>query len=308
MNIGFILPNNLNKIGTRHFYLLEINEMIKQGHTITPIPVNTFNYPTPGNKGIFKKIDFVIAHYPQMGIYADRLGKPFGTIYHGPTESLKSVFEELNKMDNCKWIGYECDYNKKMLEDWNIKKDLTYWIPVVDTSLFIRKEPLGDRVLCGSRHIRMKGIDVAIKAYDDIWCFGDGDDKEYTELLHSISKNTHFTGRLKHDGLKELFEKGWLYLFPSTTSFKTTTINKTDGIPTVIQEALAMGLQVIASPIGGVPEIKHIHLCEPNVEKIKDMIDKVPKKLNEEGMKYIHEGFNPKICVNKMLKDIEDYL
>lgn len=309
MNIGFILPSNEKKMDTRHFYKLEMEEMKKRGHTISELPITLFNYPNLKMRKYIRDIDFVIAHYPQMGIYANILNKPFGVIYHGPTESLRETFEAIDSMDNCKWIASECKYNEDMLLSWKIKKDLKYWVPVVNTNLFTRKsELIGDKVICGSRLIRMKGIHHAIKSYDGIWCFGDSQDILYIDYLKSLSTKTNFTGHLSHHKLRDLFEDGWLYLFPSTLCTKENPQNKTDGIPTVIQEALAMGLQVIASPIGGISEIKHIHLCEPDDIKIKEMIDSIPKELNKKGMDYIHNEFNPKICVDRMLKDIMDYL
>jgi glycosyltransferase involved in cell wall biosynthesis len=309
MNIGFVLPANKKKMNTRFFYQLEMDEMKRRGHQITELPVNLFTYPNLYKKKFIRDIDFVIAHYPQMGIYANYLNKPFGTIYHGPTDALKPVFEDLDTMNNCKWIACECFYNESMLRNWGIKKDLKYWVPVVDTELFKKKkDKVGDKVICGSRLIRMKGIHHAIGAYDGIWCYGDSNDTSYVNYLMGLSGNTHFTGKLSHIELRDLLEDGWLYLFPSTECTKENQQSKTDGIPTVIQEALAMGLQVIASPIGGIPEIKHIHLCEPEVDKLKEAIANIPRELNKNGMDYIHNEFNPKVCVDRMLKDIEDYL
>ena len=281
MKIGLTIPLGQYKLSTRHFYRLEMKSLIKFGHDVILIPE------------------------PLLDSYkVQRLDIPFCIIYYGINPNKRNLTEEINSLSNCKFIASETDKASNMLKEWGITKPITKWIPPVDINIFQHSEPLGDNIICGSRLTAIKGIDKAIQATDgNIDVFGDSDNIEYIKYLKSLSDNTRFHGMLNPYELRDLFSKNWLYLYPSIIASN----GRMDGIPTIIQEALAMGLQVIASPIGGITELKHIHFVESDPSKIKEKIMCVPRELNKEGIKYVRDNFSPEICVKSLLKDIKDY-
>jgi glycosyltransferase involved in cell wall biosynthesis len=306
MNIGMTVPSNPKKLLTRYFYELETAELRRQGHKVRWLPLAYIGTALTKDSPRIKKLDFIVCHFLEMGINAAKLEKPFCAIYHGPNPLKERLAKKLETIDNCKFIGYEADYHRMMLENWGItKKPIKYVIPPVNVDLFTREKELGNRVLCGSRLIPVKGIDVAINAVNDIWVYGNGDPK-YVEQLREISNKATFVGQLGHKQLKDFLEEGYLYLFPGISSPQVA--GRTDGMPTAVQEAMAMELQVIASPVGAIPELPTVHLVEPDPKLIRKKMEEIPKERNIKGRNFIRKNFAPKIVIDKLIKDIEEVI
>jgi len=83
----------------------------------------------------------------------------------------------------------------------------------------------------------------------ELWIAGDEYEEDYTETVKrdlessSIKKNVKFLGW--RDDIPELLVRADLLIHPS----------KDEGVPNIIQEAMYMGCPVLASDVGGVPEI-----------------------------------------------------
>jgi glycosyltransferase involved in cell wall biosynthesis len=157
------------------------------------------------------------------------------------------------------------------------------------------------KIVAGGRLIPKKGLGRIIPHLDNLTIFGIGD---MLEDLKKMNKTTTFTGWLDGQGLKNLFEESWLYLFPAIQ----TSDGDSDGIPNTIKEAMLMQLQIIASPIAGIPELKNIHLLDDWTYKgIHKAIDEIPHEPNVRGEQEIREIYNPQICVERLLKAIDKY-
>ena len=69
--------------------------------------------------------------------------------------------------------------------------------------------------------------------------------KRYTETL-GIKKDVHFLGYVRDEvELSRLYQDSDVFILPSYT----------EGVPKVILEAMANGLPVVATSVGGIPEI-----------------------------------------------------
>ncbi len=115
-----------------------------------------------------------------------------------------------------------------------------------------------DRFIKAIYELKKSGVEVKAEVY--------GDGFEY-ENLKSLM------GKYRQEDLPEIFSRAFALVVPSIR----TKEGDTDGIPTVIYEAMAFGRPVIASSIAGIPEvIEHDEtgiLVEPdNVEAIAEAI------------------------------------
>jgi glycosyltransferase involved in cell wall biosynthesis len=70
------------------------------------------------------------------------------------------------------------------------------------------------------------------------------------ELAKSSLKRYSFLGSRSHDVVKEWMNRSFLLCAPSITA----TTGDSEGLPTVVNEAAAMGLPVVASIHAGIPE------------------------------------------------------
>lgn len=180
-----------------------------------------------------------------------------------------------------------------------------------------RNYPL--RLLYAGRIVQEKGIETAINAVSilskkgfeiNLTVLGRGDSK-YVNNLKKLSKhlsinNQVFFHAYIHRKKMPMFLKDFdILLSPS---------NIADSMPRIIQEAMASGLVVIGSNIGGIPEIiqdKYNGLLAPPddpdawAERIIYLIDhpKNFKKFAIAGRKTIEEHFT----FTKMLDKLEDY-
>jgi len=113
----------------------------------------------------------------------------------------------------------------------------------------------GRRLVCVSRLSREKGIDVLVDAMaqveDRSVCLTVvGDGPEYAALLAQrdrlgLAKRVDFVGRRDHDEIPR-----WM-----AAADAVVLSSRTEGHPNVLVEALASGRPVVATRVGGVPEI-----------------------------------------------------
>lgn len=264
-----------------------------------------------------KKVDFFICHHAQSAKFVYRTGKPFMVICHAD-DIWRDNAKELShyaSSKNCKGIGYVSSYHKKKLIEWGIDKDKLIDTPVViDFDQFKRTKPLGDYVSTGGRFSWEKGYEYAAKAVPDIKIYGkwqysfEDYVKRVKEFAHSQAE---FLGYLEPDKLTELLNNSWLYMYTGVDGYNDNDIpiNAADGIPTTIKEALAMELQVIATPVKGTIDYKdHVKMIEnpKDVQSIKDAINELPKKRNVAGRDFVRKTYNTKRFTNNIEPTILD--
>jgi len=97
----------------------------------------------------------------------------------------------------------------------------------------------------------------------------------YLDTLKQIAKdlkvNATFFGRVDNTKVHELYQKSKIYVLPS----------KSEGMPLTIPEALACGAVVMASRVGGIPDILEDRFLFDNyqqfIHKLRKIIAKLPK-------------------------------
>jgi len=295
MNIGYgVLDHPIHK--ARTWIPLEIEEFRRRGHHVVPIARGRENEL----RQEIRNLDFIVCHFSKRAMQIRRLGVPFGIISHarGIWINNGEWLKGASIHPKCKWVGYISNYHKDIYNKWGIDKPLIHTPVSINTELFKRTKPIGDKVLCGARHIAKKGLDIAIKAYPNIYCWGEG---PLTSKLKTISNKTTFTGWLSNDELIELMNDSWLYVFPGIK----LPNGDMDGQPTTIKEAMAMELQIISTPIAGTAELPHIHFVNADVNEVRDKIQSIKHESNISGRDYVLKNFHPSIIVDNILEAIE---
>lgn len=119
------------------------------------------------------------------------------------------------------------------------------------------------RVLAAGRFVRTKGFDVLIQAVDvlrnknidmHVTLAGDGPLRNFLEseaARLNLKKNVSFAGFVSYDQMSDYFLKTDLFVMPSVVASN----GDRDGLPTVILEALAHGVPVVASDVCGISEV-----------------------------------------------------
>lgn len=122
-------------------------------------------------------------------------------------------------------------------------------------------EPI--QVITVGRLIEKKGIAYAIQSIDKIVksgkfinysVIGDGELRGDLERLieeRDLKEHVHLLGWKTHDEVIRLLESAHILIAPSVT----TKDGDQEGIPNAIKEAMAMGLPVIGTQHGGIPEL-----------------------------------------------------
>lgn len=109
------------------------------------------------------------------------------------------------------------------------------------------------RLITVCRLVNWKGVDGIIEMVSqlpntDLLIVGDGPEREtLTKLVvqKGISDRVHFTGNLPHEGVMAALKTADLFVLNSIY----------EGLPHVLLEALAMGVPIVATRIGGTPEV-----------------------------------------------------
>lgn len=186
------------------------------------------------------------------------------------------------------------------------KKDI-YVIPNgVDSSIF--KEPKtkkghnGTKIIYVGSLLPIKGIKYLIKAmkilhskYPDLHLtiIGDGDDRRNLELMvheYALIQNISFVGKVSHKDIPQWLCKNDIFVLPSNS----------EGVPNVLLEAMAVGLPIIATNVGGIPDIiinkRNGYLVEP--ESPQEIAEKIQYLISNPQMRKIISK-NNKIDIQK---------
>ncbi len=178
-----------------------------------------------------------------------------------------------------------------------------------------RQQHAGKKViLFVGRLAEVKGLEFLLSAFktilssrEDVVLLLVGDGPEGDALISlskelDIDKNTEFMGEIPHDDLGMFLSIADIFVLPSLS----------EGDPHVIKEAMAFGLPIIASRVGGIPEIlaegRNGLLIEPG--NPDDLAGKLEMLLSDEEMRTRIGGNNLNECekyyLDNILGDIED--
>ncbi|WP_029733489.1 glycosyltransferase family 4 protein [Deferrisoma camini] len=118
-----------------------------------------------------------------------------------------------------------------------------------------RERPRGSRhrLLTVCNLVPGKGVDVVIRAVAglepeaELWVAGDGPERPHLEALArglGLEARVRFLGRVPHEEMPRLYAEASLFCLAS----------RAEGCPNVVLEALASGVPVVATRVGGIPE------------------------------------------------------
>ncbi len=131
---------------------------------------------------------------------------------------------------------------------------------------FTEKKGLANLIRAG-RRLALDGIQVHLYGYGDL-------QDEYHSLIAELGvTNVHVHGPVDgRESMLEIFRQHDLFICPSVRAAD----GDMDGIPTVLMEAMASGLPVLASPISGIPDLVSDEvtglLCEAEADAIAERI------------------------------------
>jgi glycosyltransferase involved in cell wall biosynthesis len=124
-------------------------------------------------------------------------------------------------------------------------------IEVIPNGVELSKEiASGRNILFVGRLHKVKGLEYLfmalkkIKKYPPLLIVGEGqENKELKRISHG--SNIQFVGAVSHSDVKKLMLKSKFLVLPSLS----------EGLPNVILEAMSVGLPVVATKVGGIPDI-----------------------------------------------------
>ena len=111
----------------------------------------------------------------------------------------------------------------------------------------------GNSVLYVGRLVKGKGVEYLISAMkscpdEKLVIVGDGAERRNLELLAKNMTNVNFVGEVPPERVSDYLQRARMFVLPSVS----------EGSPNVILEAMALGVPVIATAVGGIPDlIKH---------------------------------------------------
>ncbi|MHA2284049.1 MAG: glycosyltransferase family 4 protein, partial [Promethearchaeota archaeon] len=173
-------------------------------------------------------------------------------------------------------------------------------------------------VLYIGRLLTLKGIDILIKSIKQVvtkynvyfLLAGTGNINRWKKQLYGVSKENYgFLGYVDYEKINYLYTKADLFVLPSFT----------ESFPLVILEAMASGVPVIATNVGGIPEIiedkKDGILIAPNdpavlSDSIIMLINKhgLRKKISKNAREKVMKHFTARIMAEKTNEFYEEIL
>lgn len=133
-------------------------------------------------------------------------------------------------------------------------------------------------VLVAARLVPIKGVDVAIAALAHLAqparlvIAGDGPERARLAALGALDPRIELLGQVSTEHRDRLLRTASVVVIPS----RTLPSGRTEGTPTIALEALAAGVPVIASAVGGLCELSAVHLVPPGEPAaLADAIDHV---------------------------------
>jgi glycosyltransferase involved in cell wall biosynthesis len=119
------------------------------------------------------------------------------------------------------------------------------------------RRSFGEKILFVGRLHPIKGVRYLILAMNKVHekkpearliLVGDGEEREMLEALSiqlGIQKYIQFVGELPHEKVQTFMHQADVFVLPSLS----------EGLPNVILEAMACGLPIVATRVGGIPDL-----------------------------------------------------
>lgn len=263
---------------------------------------------------ILPNYDIVHAHWliPQ-GIVQSFFKKPYIVTGHGGdvTSLNKGIFRRLKIrcLKRATRITVVSEDLKNKVWELLPERDVSVISMGVDTSKFGKQYYAHDYFGQGNKKVILfvgrlaekKGVSFLIEAIKEIDALlviaGDGPLRENLEKKAvALSNKVMFLGAKTHEELKTIYASADIFAAPSIT----TKGGDKEGLPTVIMEAMASGLPVVASDSGGISQLirngENGLLCEEKnvrqlIENIRILLENEEyyQKIVENGKKTIEQ-------------------
>jgi glycosyltransferase involved in cell wall biosynthesis len=288
------------------------------------------------NQKVNSKIDLVVLN-PSLGfksffrdaLFAKQLArkkKPFIVFFHGwDLDFEKKVSEKYVRFFNNsfgrakKIIVFSNDFKCKLLE-WGYSGEIIIETTAVDNALLKERglhhktsTNTKTKILFLSRLIKAKGIYETIEAFRNIRkdfnaeLVVAGDGEEYDNISRLIAKDEDITmmGRVEGNEKIDVYRKSSIYCLPSYT----------EGLPTTVLEAMAFGIPVITTPVGGLKDFfqegKMGYFVEP--KSSKQIADKLRLLLSNKSEavqigKFNNQYANENLTGQQVAKRVYHYL
>jgi len=134
---------------------------------------------------------------------------------------------------------------------FGLRRDTMPSVRVVPNGVEIRGRPNfeGEKLIYVGRLTRKKGVEYLISAMKlvgdvDLLIVGDGPGRERLEKM-ALGLPVEFVGRVPPERVYEYLRQAKILILPSLY----------EGLPNVILEAMSMGVPVIATRVGGIPDL-----------------------------------------------------
>jgi len=160
----------------------------------------------------------------------------------------------------------------------------------------------------------IKGVSEVMKSDNEVKLMLVGEGPLYAQITGIVSqlgikKNVIFAGSVTHAALPEYYSASDLFLLTSNY----------DNFPNVVIEAMACGLPVIGTRVGGVPQlleegIRGFCIENNNISELKDTVLKVIndkrlcREIGERNIKFARENYSWERSAQRFLKVYQDIL
>jgi glycosyltransferase involved in cell wall biosynthesis len=234
---------------------------------------------------------------------------------------VKRVFRSADKI-----IALSDSYKELLEKSFNIDPDKIAVIPpgIDEDFPVLRHEPEdmrnryripGNRVVvCVGRLSPEKGLDYLLRAFRTVvdrlpdaslLIVGDGpltNQLEYLSRELRLESHIKFAGRLSHEEISSVLAIADVVVLPSII----------EGLPIVLLEAMAMGKPVVASRVGGIPEVvvdgeSGILVAARNVRELTDALlsiltdRKVARQMGYKGREIVQADYAWGVVTQKVL-------
>lgn len=221
-------------------------------------------------------LDHLHAHFMTVAAHVTCLahvlsGIPFTVTAHAKdifrSTVDRAVFDEVAR--RARAIITVSEYNRRFIEDHLLETGSPARIEVIYNGLPLDDVPVGngardpDLVLGVGRLVEKKGFDVMLHAIASLraagrnvrgMIVGTGEEREALERLASelgLGGAIEMPGAMQRDEVLALMRRARVLAAPCVTGRD----GNRDALPTVLIEALASGLPVVTTSVGGIPEI-----------------------------------------------------
>jgi glycosyltransferase involved in cell wall biosynthesis len=256
------------------------------------------------------------AHFASGGRSAMALARslrvPLVVTLHGADVTVKGAgqrYKELMEAASAFICVSEFIRSKALAAGFPASKLIVHYIGV-DRSLFVPADGAASRgVLFVGRFVEKKGCEFLVRAmqsvqrvYPDaeLTMIGDGPLRpQHEALARELGVRSKFLGILPSTLVREHLRQACIFCAPSVTSSN----GDSEGLPTVLAEAQASGIPVVATKHAGIPEIiedggNGILVDERNAVKLAEALmllfrdDALYRRFREAGIQNVEQRFD----------------